>query len=225
MYYKYFYNHVVKKNGSNRKHIFSARSHFTSRTVITPLIGPHDVNEIHVPWRIFITSFRPHIINKLEKRGYNYFQIKNMLIKYVNKFNPILDEIFKELITETNYMGIPVMLQRNPSLDQGSAMNLYITKITMEKTIKLSPLIVKIAGGDFDGDEVNITILLDNLLAEEFKTLRPYYNIPDNNKPLTISNNLSLLSPSYGVLCNMLRDDAEDYENDTVYDRLKKVKI
>ena len=58
----------------------------------------------------------------------------------------------------------------------------------------------------YDGDELNFTILLDNDLAEEFKTLRPFYNITSVAEPYGISDHLTLLSPSYNILANYLME-------------------
>lgn len=73
---------------------------------------------------------------------------------------------------------------------------------------------------DFDGDEVNVIILNDNMMAEEFKTLDPYYNIPDMSKPYSVSGNLTLFSPANNILMNFLRDRTEDKEHDTIVNRL-----
>jgi hypothetical protein len=62
---------------------------------------------------------------------------------------------------------------------------------------------------DFDGDELNFTVLGDELMATEFKTLSAHHNIPDMSKPFSISGNLSLLSPANSILSNYLGDYSE----------------
>ena len=51
-------------------------------------------------------------------------------------------------------------------------------------------------------DELNFTILLDNMMAEECMTLQPFYNLTDVNKPFAVTSKLSLLSPANGILFN-----------------------
>lgn len=96
-----------------------------------------------------------------------------------------------------------------PSLLQGSAQMLYITKFKTEPldmTCGISVLICKAPNADFDGDELNFTMLLDNNIAEEFTSFAPYFNAQSAGKPYEISGYLTLLSPSYGILSNYVLD-------------------
>ena len=72
--------------------------------------------------------------------------------------------------------------------------------------------------------EVNVTILLDTLLAEEFKTLDTHYNIPDTTKPFSVSGNLNLLSPANTILSRFLYDEQEEGV-DTIVNQLQKVEV
>ena len=78
---------------------------------------------------------------------------------------------------------------------------------------------------DFDGDEINMSILLDMLLVEEYEVLKPFYNIPDLTKPFAISGNLSLLGPSNAILGNYLMDRREFPEEDTITRMLNFVEL
>lgn len=74
-------------------------------------------------------------------------------------------------------------------------------------------------------DELNQTILLDNMMAEEFKTLAPYYNIPDVAKPNSITGRFSLLSTGTSILSNYLFDKEPSHEQDTVVSKLNFTNI
>lgn len=76
---------------------------------------------------------------------------------------------------------------------------------------------------DFDGDELNVTLLLDELMENEFKTLAPYYNIPDSDKPYSIGNNLTLLSPANSIISNAISDIRHNPDLDTIFAKLRKV--
>ena len=73
---------------------------------------------------------------------------------------------------------------------------------------------------DFDGDALNVIILNDNLLVDEFSTLEAHYNVPDLSKPYSISGNLGLLSSVTGIVSNYI--DTVDTDIDTVNDSVNK---
>lgn len=215
LYYNYLDKYIVKKIGAFRKHVFGARSAFTFRSVITSIPGPHCYDEIRVPWSIGVTAFRPHILNKLLKRGYTYKECNRLLFRAVKKYIDVIAEILQELIDESPEGKLWVLAQRNPSLLQGSSQMVWISefkKDITDLTISISPLIIKAPNGDFDGDELNFVILLDDLLYQEYKTLKPYYNIPDMTKPFTVCGNLTLLSPANSIMSNYLLD-REEFED------------
>lgn len=98
------------KPGVYRKHTFGSRTHFSFRTVVTSLTGDHKYDEIHIPWGVGITAFRTHLMNKLLRRGMSHNSAVGFLYGHVEKYSPMLDEIFNELIAEQ--MPV-VILQRN----------------------------------------------------------------------------------------------------------------
>ena len=67
--------------------------------------------------------------------------------------------------------------------------------------------------------------MLDKILAEEYETLKPFYNIPDLSKPFSISGNLSLLGPANAILGNYLLDKREFPEEDTITRMLNFVEL
>ena len=158
-YKRYHDKFLIKKPGSFRKHVYGARSHFTFRTVISASTGKHKHNEVVPPWIILCTTFRPHVINKLVKRGYSYKAADKAINAAIGCYDPVIDEIGKELIAECPYeQGIPVIVNRNPTLLQGSALFMYIPKFGTDPKILVttfSPLAAKNCNADFDGD-VNI---------------------------------------------------------------------
>jgi DNA-directed RNA polymerase beta' subunit len=148
---------VAKKPGSMRKHLYGTRSHFTFRGVITSFSSSLPYDDLHVPWQILTTAFRPHVLNKLiNKYNYTHEAASDLLFRSTLKFNKLIATIGEELIAESKYKGIPVILHRNPSLLLGSAVLRYITIFKtdpIDTTIGCSILGMKSSNADVDGDK------------------------------------------------------------------------
>ena len=149
-FYNYFKKYLLKKPGLFRKHLYGARSGFTFRSVIVSIPGKHAYDEIHVPWAIGIATYRPHILNKLYKLGFNYRDANKKLTRAVKKFDNDISLILDELISETSGKRIPVLAQRNPSLLPGSSEKVGISKFKKyvhDHSIGISSKIVKAMNG------------------------------------------------------------------------------
>lgn len=220
----YIKNYLSKKSGAFRKHVYGARSPFSFRTVIVSRSGKHKWNELIVPWVTIVSVFRPHILNRLcSQYNFNYRDASDKIFAAAKQYDPLIDEIATQLIKETpNGKGIPTIAQRNPSLFQGSAQLCYITGFYKDPTLNVTAFsqgICKFPNADYDGDELNFTVLLDNHMAEIFQVLSPYYNIM-GNKPGMISRFLTLLGPMNSVLFEYLKADHEYPERDTLISEL-----
>lgn len=167
------------KNGLIRQHISSTRSHFTARAVITGIPGPHLYDEIHIPWGVACTLLREHILNRLYTRGYIYKTAINFLIYHNKIYSPILDEILNEIL-QASKTGIKCFFNRNPSLSRGSIQTVRITKIKTDVddcTIGMSYLIAPSFNADFDGDEMNLTLVLTNKVHRNMNNFESHNNI------------------------------------------------
>lgn len=147
-----YYNkeYLSSKTGIFRKHVYGARAHFTVRGVIVSIARPHKFNELHIPWSMAVTAFRPHILNHLNKRGLTYKEASKRLFNAVNNYDPLIDEVLQQMIKESNG-GIPVLLQRNPSLKQGSSIRVFISefkKDPLDSTIAISILVTALMNAD-----------------------------------------------------------------------------
>ena len=137
---------LAKKEGIFRKHIFGTRSHFSFRGVISSLTDSHRYDEIHIPWGIGISGLRIHLTNKLLRLGKTPNETIAFLNEHAQKYHPLLEQLFEELIAETRNGGIEAVLQRNPSLERASAQAVFITKVKSDPlipTISMSILSVK----------------------------------------------------------------------------------
>lgn len=113
-FYSDFFRSVLSgKPGQFRKHIFGTRTNFNFRAVISSITDRHNYDEIYVPWSVGITAFRPHLVNKLLRKGYDLNSAIGLLLGHVEKYHPMLDALLQELITECPYKGLVCIEQRN----------------------------------------------------------------------------------------------------------------
>lgn len=196
-YYKLYKNFFSPKTALLRRHIGGTRVDFSFRTVISSNTDPHTYDELHIPWSAAISVLRLHIVNKLLKRGFCPKEISHYLVKYALEYDELLDNIFQELIDDAkgvNNKGIPCICNRNPSLLKGSIMRCYITKVktdTNDSTTSISSLITGNLNADFDGDEMNFMLLLDNDTDKRLHLIAPEancYSLSSLNTPSPVLN-------------------------------------
>ena len=205
-YSAYMKNVMFNKPGLIRQHISSTRSHFTARAVISSIAGPHTYDEIYIPWSIACTLLREHILNRLYVRKYSYKQASNFLLYHNRIYHPMLDEIFNEILTASNG-GIKCFFNRNPSLHRGSIQSVRITKIktdTGDNTISMSYLIGPNFNSDYDGDELNLTLILTEKVHRNMENFEPHHNILTLNGPNEFSNNIKLPKTIISTLSNWM---------------------
>lgn len=147
----YVKNCVRGKPGAIRKHVIATRVHFAYRAVIISNTVPHDYESLEMPWGAATSMLRLHLMTKLFKMGMTQREGVAFLNKHAGKYHPLLDQLFKELIAESAYKGIPVLLCRNPTLMRGSIVRFFITKVKTDVTdpaTTLSILTINSLGAD-----------------------------------------------------------------------------
>lgn len=119
-----------KKNSIVRKHIMGHRLHFSFRGVIRQIPGPHDCDCIHVPWSLAVNLFRPDIIGHLiRKDGCTLKEAIAAQQQALCTTDTHIRKIMETAIEKAPFKGLPVWINRNPSLRRGSTMLMYILKI------------------------------------------------------------------------------------------------
>jgi len=209
LFKEYVKESVGRKNGIARKNLYGSRVNFTFRCVASSLPSSYNYDEVIVPWCIGMTTFRPHVLNKLYKLGLTPEEASALVFNYTNKYHPVLDKILQEIISESPNGYIPILVSRNPSLGQNSIQKLKLIKFNTEvdvQTIFISVLVAASFNLDFDGDECNISCLLDADLAKRAEVLKPHVNIVamDNYK---ISGNLNMPKTSVITLMNYMHKE------------------
>lgn len=151
-------NKLADKTGLMRKHMFGTRLHGTFRSVIVPIIGEQQADEIHIPWNTAVNSYKLLLINLLmNRKNYSMVEALSKVTKALVIYDPEIDELFDVLLKEAAYTdpvtkriiklaGLPVLLQRNPSLVHQSIQLVFVTIIKKEiadNTIAMSSSIVR----------------------------------------------------------------------------------
>lgn len=198
---------ISGKGGLIRRHMMGTRVNFSFRGVITSITDPHSYNELHIPWGAACGVFRPMIVNKLMRRGYDLNSAIGLIFGHVHKYHPLLDEIFKELIHEAKGHRIINITQRNPSLLPGSALRTGITKVKIDPkdtTISTSILTVISMNADYDGDALNFMLSLDNFMADAWYPLEPHFTIMEFTDPFENSGNMAKPKPVISSISNWM---------------------
>lgn len=207
-YYYAFTNKMLGgKPGMIRKHIMGGSSHFSARGVISSIWEPHRYDHIRLPWSMALQLLRVHLINKLIKRRYSPAEIAALFRDSAMCYNPVFDELFNELLSESLSGALPATIGRNPTLARGSIQYLPIGQIKTDptnNTIEISNLCLKGPNADFDGDAMNVMLMLDEYLASYMERLAPHTSALDLNEPRRISRNLALPNPLVATVSNYL---------------------
>lgn len=199
---------LASKEGIYRKHVFATRSHFSFRAVVSSITDHHDYDEIHIPWGVATSVFRIHLMNKLLRIGYTPNEVIAFIDEHAQKHHPLLEQLFNEIITEApNGKGVAATINRNPSLQRGSMQLVYITKVktdVMVPTVSLSILIINAMNCDFDGDALQFTVLIDQIIEQGMQPLAPHMSAFGLRNPREVADIMSMPKPVVSTISNWM---------------------
>jgi hypothetical protein len=156
-------NYVSAKKAIPRTHIFGSRFHWSFRGVVTPIVGPHDYDELHIPWRMAVNTLRVHLYGVLcTKYGLSINQTVAKVRQALQAVDQDILDIINKMIEDSPFPGLPCVWDRPPSIRDGSVMLKFWTKI---KT-------------DIDDSSVGITpidVALPNARKTLFNTVPQLY--------------------------------------------------
>jgi DNA-directed RNA polymerase subunit beta' len=154
---------VIKgKQGRFRQNLLGKRVDFSGRSVI--VVGPSlKMDECGLPKKMALELFKPHLIAKLEDKGYatTVKAAKKMIEEQTNEVWECLSEIVE---------GYPIMLNRAPTLHKLS-IQAFHPKLIDGKAIQLHPLVCAAFNADFDGDQMAVHVPLSAEAIAEAKIL------------------------------------------------------
>jgi len=162
--YNELYDEIVKiisgKKGTVRS-VFGGRFNFTSRSVITP--GPDlKIDEIRLSYQSLVGLLQQVIINILHKTySIGYDDAYKMLVTdSLVQENPLVRNIILGIIKDSP-RGIPIIINRNPTISYGGILQCYCIGISTGYTMNISLQVIKGLGADFDGDTLNILYIIN----------------------------------------------------------------
>ena len=187
---------LFKKKGFILQNLISGRFHMTARCVITPIVSIHDLDELHIPWKVAIKLYRNEIFNLLVNRYY-YTDIEahGILMQSMKSYNSLIHEILNTLIDECPYKGLPGWWNRNPTMHHGSIQLVFVTGFKTDindATISMSQGIVTKFNADFDGDEMNLFSIKEMGEVAAFLGMHPAATLIGEN--LEISGDVELVN-------------------------------
>jgi len=186
---------VIKgKQGRFRQNLLGKRVDFSGRSVI--VVGPNlRMDECGLPKKMAIELFKPHVMAKLEDRGYatTLKQAKKMIEQQTNEVWECLEEVV------SNH---PILLNRAPTLHKLS-IQAFHPKLIDGKAIQLHPLVCAAFNADFDGDQMAVHIpLSDEAIAEAKILMLASMNIllPASGKAIAVPSQDMILGLYYLTL-------------------------
>lgn len=193
MKYKELYDEVTKiisgKKGSIRQ-LFGGRYNFTARSVIAP--GPDlHIDEVWLSYPCLCGLLQQRIINILHKSYFmKYNDAYKLLHESMHQENPIIRQIIEGIIKSSG-RGIPVLINRNPTIAYGGILQTYVSGISEGYTMLLNLQILDGLAADFDGDTLNILLIIN----KEFQEAAEHVFNPRNS--MYISKNDGMFNNSY----------------------------
>lgn len=182
---------IMSGKKGNFRTAFGGRVNFTARSVITPPDGILRIDEIGLSYYALCGLLQQSIINILHK-GYNMTYngaYKFLCVDCAINPNPIIINIIEGIIRDRG--GIPVLINRNPTINFGSILYARVVKITKGFTMQINLQTLSGLGADFDGDTLNIMYIIN----EEFRKACDDVFNPRNN--MYISKNDGWFNNAY----------------------------
>jgi DNA-directed RNA polymerase II subunit RPB1 len=172
------------KKGRMRHTIFGKRQNYSSRTVITPS-SSMDIDEVGVPkWICMkltyperVNSFNIHELTGMVRNGPKIHPGANYVIDTKGKVTSL--KLINKSMIQLEYgwivrrhlkNGDDVLFNRQPSLHKMSLMA-HRVRVVTGNSFLLHMAVTKPYNADFDGDEMNLQVVMDELSRAEARCL------------------------------------------------------
>ena len=165
---------LSNKEGFIRNSLIGSRLNLSARNVITPLSGEYGMNDCVVPYKTAMELMKPLIIRKLQKiKRVPIQQAQKMWFEATLTYNKLVHAVMRDIAKNEN---VKILLNRNPTINVGSILLLNIADVKgdmSDVTLSISNLVLPLLGADYDGDVLNIVLVVSKRFVEMFTPFQP----------------------------------------------------
>lgn len=174
---------MSSKRGFFRREMAGTRINYVARTVIVPSSASAKINELEIPFIVFMELWQMQIIYHITQvYRCSYREALTRWFHARMKPTPDVIGIIRSLVNAPE--GCWVLFNRNPSINIGSILRMRIGSVredTDNITTGVPVNILTMMGADFDGDTNNIIALFEPWLIKATEKLDPRYMIISRN--------------------------------------------
>lgn len=180
---------ILSGKKGNVRQLAGGRYNFSSRMVIVqnPKLR---IDQVTLPYKSLVEILQQQIVNILQK-SYNMSFNDAWAIWY--KANIKKDDLIAQIIQGllfANPLGLPIILNRNPTIARGGILQMFCVEMTDTYTMGIPLQILGLLAADFDGDALNMFYIINRAFYERsFQLLNP-------RNSMYISNNDGKLNTS-----------------------------
>jgi DNA-directed RNA polymerase beta' subunit len=162
------------KKGLIRNTVLGSRLNFSSRCVLTPLGVGTAMEDVHLPYIVVLELFKLEIMNYLRtKYSISFFEAMSIFNEAIMSFNK---EIYDHVNSFLGKSGMPILINRNPTIAIGSILYMKLRHIkddTTDLSMSIRPNILKYLNADHDGDVLNIYRMIMQRQIKAFEKFSP----------------------------------------------------
>lgn len=226
--YKLIEEIISGKRGEIRK-CFGGRYNFTSRSVIGPDPSLR-IDEVYLPYVALVELMQQTIVNLLQK-SYNisYADAYSIWKKAQSTRDERVYQIIKGIINDpmlnvNGRRGIPILINRNPTIAYGGILQMFVVGINDSYTMSLPNQILPLLAGDYDGDVLNILYIINkSFYNASFKVLNPRNRMYVSANDGKFNNDVNHTKDTLINLNSLLRLSRTNYSQEQL-ERLERAK-
>ena len=232
VYKLFLQTNLSGKSKDIRGKMLGKRMYFSSRMVIISTSGKYNrIDGVVMSYKGFLECYKPLIINcMMSGRGHKSFA--NMTVaealtylKRVETSNELDVNIYAIMMwlvnNYDNGSGLPVLVNRNPSMDEGSIQQLIIVDVSSDvtnKTLAVPLTSCTSWNADFDGDVLNVYLLIEKNIIAAFSAFNPKRCVIDKSGGSYLNTKFSLSKDRNTSLFSFIdsgknNPTAKDYDN------------
>ena len=180
---------IVSGKKGNFRQLFGGRYAHSARCVIVQ--NPQlEIDQVTLPYFCLVELLQHQITNILMKSNNISHSDATIIIDEAMR-HPV-DMVIKIInsIISSNPNGLPVVINRNPTIARGGVLQVFCIGMTLTYTMGISLQVLEILAADFDGDVLNIFMIINKAFrqrAEEQLNPRNCMYISNNDGRTNIS--------------------------------------